>query len=73
MYCIWILSAVDCGLPDDPAHGKRIGDLSTYTNRIEFSCDPGYFLVGARVSMCQHTGKWSYSSPICQGIYFKSK
>lgn len=65
---ITTFSAVDCGLPDNPPHGMKKGDASTYTSKIEYSCDPGYLLVGPEIRTCLHTGKWDGKEPTCQGI-----
>ena len=40
--------------------GYNLSSLATYT------CDDGYTLVGAPVSICMYSGEWNSSSPVCQ-------
>ncbi|XP_065549916.1 beta-2-glycoprotein 1 [Lathamus discolor] len=49
-------------------HGKiDFADLH-YQSSVNFSCEPGYNLVGTRMSQCMADGKWSGSLPQCQPV-----
>ncbi|XP_050175218.1 beta-2-glycoprotein 1 isoform X1 [Myiozetetes cayanensis] len=39
-----------------------------YQSTINFSCDPGYKLVGSRSSQCMADGKWTGTFPQCQPV-----
>ena len=43
--------------------GQRHWDSATY------SCLSGYELVGETIRVCQDTGQWSLTAPICVGKY----
>lgn len=61
-------TAVDCANLDAPLHGSKVGNQTTFTNKIRFFCDPGYKLVGSAVRYCPSSGVWDGVQPICQGM-----
>ena len=36
--------------------------------QVEYSCQPGYELIGDKVAVCGESGKWTSDVPICKGI-----
>ena len=43
--------------------GRTVGSSATY------SCSEGFVLVGDETRVCQNTGLWSLTEPICRGMY----
>lgn len=33
-----------------------------------YTCEPGYTLIGASSRVCQSNGQWSGMAPTCQGV-----
>ena len=73
---VCISTAVYCPDPAAPTNGARQPAFSLFhvsnTNRVTFTCNAGYELVGSRVSNCQADGTWSHNLPTCRrkGYYF---
>ena len=59
--------AKDCGNLPVPMNGFIIGNQTTYPNKLLFSCDDGFDLIGSRVRSCEADGKWSGEQPTCKG------
>ena len=64
-----------CGDPGVPTHGSRLTYNKTVFepgDQVDFSCDPGYKLVGSSTISCVDVygvgGLWTSSIPACQGI-----
>ena len=63
------LTVKDCGGLTDPANGQvSHPDGTTFGQTATYSCSTGYNLVGDSTRMCEATGMWSGSAPICQGM-----
>lgn len=60
---------IDCGPLAVPTNGSSIGFLTTFPNKIDFSCDEGFFLRGSQTRHCEENGTWSGNQTFCQGIY----
>ena len=58
---------MECGPLPTPTRGRSEGNLTTYPNKILFSCDEGFTLNGSAVRMCQPNGAWSGEQGHCQG------
>lgn len=56
---------VSCGPPKVPSDITFKGEVYTYNNEIELSCQPGFLLQGKSISVCQADGTWSHESPTC--------
>jgi len=41
---------------------------NSYNSSCEFKCEEGFVLKGADSTLCDHTGLWTYSTPICTGL-----
>ena len=59
--------ARDCGRLPVPMNGSFDGDLTTYPNKITFSCDEGFNLRGSEVRGCRENGTWSGEQTYCEG------
>uniref|UniRef100_A0A8C4N059 Sushi, von Willebrand factor type A, EGF and pentraxin domain-containing protein 1 n=1 Tax=Equus asinus asinus TaxID=83772 RepID=A0A8C4N059_EQUAS len=56
---------VDCGSPPISANGQVKGDEYTFQKEIEYTCNVGFLLEGARSRVCLTNGTWSGTTPIC--------
>ena len=63
---IYILStAKDCGALKTPSNGSLIGNLTTFSNKVQFMCDEGFILRGSKIRQCLSTGSWSGNGTSC--------
>ncbi|XP_019614832.1 PREDICTED: uncharacterized protein LOC109462715, partial [Branchiostoma belcheri] len=63
------LEIVPCLPPMAPANGSvSPDDATSYQDVVEFSCDPGYELVGDSAHVCQWDGRWNSSTPNCNPV-----
>ncbi|XP_078660674.1 uncharacterized protein LOC144905141 [Branchiostoma floridae x Branchiostoma belcheri] len=63
------LEIVPCLPPMAPANGAvSPDDATSYQDVVEFSCDPGYELVGDSAHVCQWDGSWNGSTPNCDPV-----
>lgn len=72
MQCI-LSSVIDCGHLDDPENGTVSVSDTTYTSVANYSCDPGFGLIGDAMRTCSGTGNWSGSEPTCTSKYDDSQ
>lgn len=56
---------VDCGSPPISANGQVKGDEHTFQKEVEYACEVGFFLEGARSRVCLANGRWSGTTPTC--------
>uniref|UniRef100_A0A8D2Q1E1 Sushi, von Willebrand factor type A, EGF and pentraxin domain containing 1 n=1 Tax=Varanus komodoensis TaxID=61221 RepID=A0A8D2Q1E1_VARKO len=56
---------VNCGPPEDIAHGFLNGSVFRYGEYIEYICFPGYELQGNPVRQCTSNGSWSGQPASC--------
>ncbi|KAK2150293.1 hypothetical protein LSH36_413g01017 [Paralvinella palmiformis] len=63
-----ICAPVTCPDPLDLEHGTVIGKSFLNTDTIEFVCDIGYELVGAKKRICQSNATWSGLMPTCEPV-----
>uniref|UniRef100_A0ABM0M9L1 Protein mesh-like n=1 Tax=Saccoglossus kowalevskii TaxID=10224 RepID=A0ABM0M9L1_SACKO len=56
----------DCGVVIAPSHGNVNGELFTYGEILQFSCDEGYTMNGVAEIKCLASGLWSDVSPSCE-------
>ena len=67
IYIFLLSTVVDCGTLTNPANGRiSYSDRTTFGQTANYSCNAGYNLVGGSMRICQATGVWSASEPICQ-------
>ena len=72
MYC-FLWTAINCSNLLDPVNGQVSHTAGTTVGQTaNYTCDPGYNLVGGGTRTCQATGVWSGSAPTCQGILSSS-
>ncbi|KAL9989281.1 hypothetical protein ACROYT_G003814 [Oculina patagonica] len=62
------LLAKSCGSPGDIPHGKVIGNVYSFKERVEYVCDEGYKLKGPAYRICQANEEWGGSQPICEVV-----
>ena len=63
---MFYFTAVGCGEMLAPLSGSKEGDTFVYGSKVQFSCFPGYQIVGATETECLSTGKWSEEQPECK-------
>ncbi|XP_060618494.2 sushi, von Willebrand factor type A, EGF and pentraxin domain-containing protein 1 isoform X2 [Anolis sagrei] len=56
---------INCGPPEDIAHGFLNGSVFSYGEYIEYLCFPGYELHGNPVRRCMSNGLWSGKPSSC--------
>lgn len=60
---------VNCSDPGIPANSKRESKIEhgnfTYGTVVFYDCNPGYFLFGSSVLICQPNGQWDKPLPEC--------
>ncbi|PIK45914.1 hypothetical protein BSL78_17223, partial [Apostichopus japonicus] len=64
---------VQCPALFTPVNGRKDGSGTGYNNRVEFSCDQGFSLLGESVLTCQSDGTWSSHVPECTGYCQKPR
>lgn len=64
---IWLV--VNCSDPGIPPNSKRESKIEhgnfTYGTVVFYDCNPGYFLFGSSVLICQPNGQWDKPLPEC--------
>ena len=59
---------MDCGDPGDPYGGYRnITTDTKYQSVVTYACNPDHHLEGEDSQVCQASGTWSGSKPVCLG------
>ena len=59
--------AKSCGRPKAISHGKIIGYVYSFKEKVRYTCNEGYKLRGPAYRQCQANEKWSGSDPTCNG------
>lgn len=67
---IFLLTAITCGHPGNPAHGMTNGSEFNLNDVVNFTCNTGYLLQGASRAQCRSNGQWSSPLPNCRGESF---
>lgn len=62
-----MVSAVDCGPPENPYNGNAVFTSTSYNSVVSYECKYGYILSGEPTRRCGADGKWSGTTPTCQG------
>ena len=60
---------VNCGDPDSPFHGQKLGSRYWTGESVSFICHPGYRLIGPANRKCMPSGNWSGMQPSCKLLY----
>ena len=55
-------------LPSQMEHGRILGKDTVYNSVVQFSCDPGYELVGPDRITCTQNKHWNDLFPVCKPI-----
>ena len=63
------MHAVDCEALPIPTNGQVSLNATVLGSMANYSCDPGYSLVGTPTRVCQEDGTW-FGSATCQGMNF---
>ncbi|XP_078348103.1 sushi, von Willebrand factor type A, EGF and pentraxin domain-containing protein 1-like isoform X1 [Oculina patagonica] len=61
-------SPKSCGSPGDIPHGRVIGYVYSFKERVEYVCDEGYKLKGPAYRICQANEEWGGSQPVCEVV-----
>nr|BAH22728.1 complement factor B precursor [Nematostella vectensis] len=61
--------ASDCPDPGVPVSGFKKGNRYNFGAEVEFSCRPGFVLVGSAKRRCQANGKWTGSEAKCMADF----
>lgn len=62
-----VVTAVDCGPPENPFNGNAVFTSTSYNSVVSYECKYGYILSGEPTRRCGADGKWSGTTPKCQG------
>ena len=64
---LFIISiAVSCGPLDDPENGQVTVSGSDVFSIATYTCNQGFGLVGVSSRICETSGVWSDSPPVCE-------
>ena len=58
-------TAVDCGDLPNPDNGQVTLTSTTFGSTANYTCDPGFELVGIAMRTCMANGEWSGEAPTC--------
>lgn len=74
MFTVFCL-VVNCSDPGIPANSIRESKIEhgnfTYGTVVFYDCNPGYFLFGSSVLVCQPNGHWDKPLPECISKYLR--
>lgn len=66
---VFLCLVVNCSDPGIPPNSKRESKIEhgnfTYGTVVFYDCNPGYFLFGSSVLICQPNGQWDKPLPEC--------
>ena len=65
---MYFVTGIYCPFPDEVLHGRKdhIKDRALHFGDIvNYTCKPGYMLVGASMRVCTGDTTWSGESPTC--------
>ncbi|XP_029366364.1 beta-2-glycoprotein 1-like [Echeneis naucrates] len=57
-----------CPYPDPPDNGELYYEDTVYQSTVNYTCNEGFVLTGARTATCQANGTWSASAPECKPV-----
>ncbi|GMT33353.1 hypothetical protein PFISCL1PPCAC_24650, partial [Pristionchus fissidentatus] len=55
-----------CPDPGKLDNGQREGDMFEYPHSVQFSCLPGFLLIGSPSRQCLESGEWTGEAPTCK-------
>ncbi|XP_067016811.1 sushi, von Willebrand factor type A, EGF and pentraxin domain-containing protein 1-like isoform X5 [Acropora muricata] len=61
-----LCKANDCGPLQIPSNGTLTGNLTTYPNKVIFTCNEGFILYGSSQRYCQSDRRWSGNETFCK-------
>lgn len=65
--CPLFWSLLDCPLVESSVSQLRSSSKAVNPgSKVQFSCSPGFYLVGEPVQQCLNRGQWSHAEPICE-------
>ncbi len=59
-------TVVDCGILVPPSSGDVMINRTSFGGVAEYTCIPGYQLLGNNSRVCQVNGEWSDDEPSCE-------
>ncbi|KAH9360925.1 hypothetical protein HPB48_007006 [Haemaphysalis longicornis] len=60
---------MDCGALEDIPNGRVTLSGTTFGSLAEYACSRCFRLVGNSTRTCDEYGKWTGTSPRCEGLY----
>ena len=66
-------AAITCDDPGFPHHGDRVGISLKFGATLNFTCDPGYKMIGSKQLQCLASGRWLGHVPKCERKYVEYK
>ena len=60
------VTVITCAWLPAPANGYLTSNTQQCGRTVQYNCDKGYELRGARRRRCQSDGKWSENEPVCE-------
>ena len=58
---------LDCGQLSNPSNGQVFYTITTEGGFADYTCNPGFLLLGVSTRKCLENGSWSDMAPICAG------
>ena len=68
LYIIGLFSG-NCGYLSSPRHGRVSVTTRDVGDRVTYTCNSGFRLIGSSTRTCLSDGSWSGSQPICSRMY----
>ena len=66
-------AAVDCGNLTDILNGSVNFTETTFGSISTYSCNDGFGIQGSNERVCEATGQWNGSEPLCESKPIKSR
>ena len=63
--CVHLFTVADCGFLVAPVFGEVNLTDTTFGSVAGYSCGRGYSINGTTMRVCEGSGKWSGTMPLC--------
>ena len=68
-----VCTPTDCGDPGRPRNGDRVLSDTSFGSQVLYICNPGFEISGSHRRVCEASGTWSNSLPVCTGKWNRWK